>query len=233
MADEDGMTLAGVAAIELAVYASTTLDEQRARPAGDRSALVNAMLTGIDAREISTDEAIGMLMQLFTAGTETTQSLTATTIELLARDSHRQAVLRGDPSRIPEALEDVLRSDGPFQFHYRWTPNETLLGTTLVPAGSRVLLLWSAANHAVTECSGDRPAPHFAFGRGIHFCIGAALARAEARVMIEELLAGTESFRLDAEQPPTRRPSIMLRRHATLPILLDEHNPDPARSEAT
>lgn len=167
-----------------------------------------------------------MLVQLFTAGTETTQSLTATTIGLLARDADLQASLRAAPDRIPDALEDVLRVDGPFQFHYRWTPHDTALGDTAIPAGSRVLLLWSAANQGADvqvgeRAAGERVPPHFAFGRGIHFCIGSALARLEARVMVEQLLARTTSFRLDPEHPPRRRPSIMLRRHASLPLLLD------------
>ncbi len=223
LADEDGMTRAGLAAMELAGYAAAILDQQQAQPASNRSPLLSAMLDGIDTGEITTDEAVGMLMQLFTAGTETTQSLTATTIDLLARDADRQAALRADPDGIPDALEDILRVDGPFQFHYRWTPHDTQLGDRAVPAGSRVLLLWSAANQTIDHEARDRsswPSPHFAFGRGIHFCIGAALARLEARVMIEELLAHTTSFRLDPGQPPARRPSIMLRRHGSLPILI-------------
>lgn len=162
-------------------------------------------------------------MQLFTAGIETTQSLTATTIELLARDPAQQAALRSEPSAIPAALEEILRTDGPFQFHYRWTPHDTRLGDSPIPAASTVLLLWSAANQPeegeADRSTGDRPAPHFAFGRGIHFCIGAALARLEARVIVEVLLDSTKWFALDPDQAPTRRPSIMLRRHSTLPIV--------------
>ncbi len=220
LADDDGMARAGLAALELATYATATLDDQRSRPPSERSALVNAMLDGIDTGEITTDEATGMLMQLFTAGMETTQSLTATTIDLLARDPERQAALRGNPASIPAALEDVLRVDGPFQFHYRWTPHRTQLGDTEIPAQSRVLLLWSAANQSTDPDAGARTGPHFAFGRGIHFCIGAALARLESRVMIEVLLAHTTSFRLDPHRSPARRPSIMLRRHAALPLQL-------------
>lgn len=221
MADEDGMARAGGAAIELAAFAASTLEQQRSRPAADRSGLTNGLIEGIDTGELTADEAIGMLMQLFTAGTETTQSLTATAIELLARDPDQQRALRRDPSRIPDALEEVLRADGPFQFHYRWAPHDTCLGDATIPAGSRVLLLWSAANQALDpEGPSDRRPPHHAFGRGIHFCVGAALARLEARVMLEELLARTPAFRLDPEHPPSRRPSIMLRRHASLPILV-------------
>lgn len=223
LADEDGMARAGLAALELATYASAKLDVQRSRPADARSPLLGATIDAIDAGEITSDEAVGMLMQLFTAGIETTQSLTATTIELLARDPAQQAALRSEPSAIPAALEEILRTDGPFQFHYRWTPHDTRLGDSPIPAASTVLLLWSAANQPeegeADRSTGDRPAPHFAFGRGIHFCIGAALARLEARVIVEVLLDSTKWFALDPDQAPTRRPSIMLRRHSTLPIV--------------
>jgi cytochrome P450 len=223
VADSDGMSRAGLAAVELGGYAATVLEQQRTRSTDDRSPLLSAMLQAIDTGETTHDEVIGMLMQLFTAGTETTQSLTATTIEILARDPELQDELRADPGRIPDALEDVLRVDGPFQFHYRWTPHDTRLGDTAIAAGSSVLLMWSAANQAV-DADGDTPTDrrpsHFAFGRGIHFCIGAALARLEARVMVEELLAATDAFQLDPDRPPRRRPSIMLRRHASLPLRL-------------
>jgi cytochrome P450 len=223
LADEEGMARAASAAIEIAAYAASTLDAQRARPTSDRTPLMQAVLAGIDAGDVTADEAVGMLVQLFTAGTETTQSLTATAIERLARDPQRQADLRSDPTAIAEELEQVLRDDGPFQFHYRWAPHDTQLGSTAIPARSRVLLLWSAANRALDQdraADDHRPSPHFAFGRGIHFCIGAALGRLESRVMLEELLEATAAFELDPDRPPSRRPSIMLRRHAALPLLL-------------
>jgi cytochrome P450 len=223
LADEEGMARAATAAIEIAAYAASTLDAQRARPASDRTPLMQAVLAGVDAGDVTADEAVGMLVQLFTAGTETTQSLTATAIERLARDPQRQAGLRSDPAAIADELEQVLRDDGPFQFHYRWTPHDTRLGATPIPARSRVLLLWPAANRALDQdraADDHRPSPHFAFGRGIHFCIGAALGRLESRVMLEELLAATAAFELDPDRPPSRRPSIMLRRHAALPLLL-------------
>lgn len=218
MSDGVGMERGGAAALDLAAYALAHLRSQRNLPPEDRAPLLDALVSGIDDGTVAEAEAVGMLMQLFSAGTETTQSLIATTIERLAVDLELQAALRADPSRIPDALEHVLRDDGPFQFHYRWTPDETVLGSTVIPARSRVLLLWAAANLPVDD-HGDRLPPHFAFGRGIHFCIGAALARLEARVVVEELLGSAPPFALDPVRPPRRRPSIMLRRHASLPIV--------------
>lgn len=218
MSDGGGMERGGTAALGLATYSLSHLDGQRRQPSESRAPLLDALIVGIDDGTVTEDEAVGMLMQLFSAGTETTQSLIATTIEMLAMDGNLQASLRDDPSIIPETLEAVLRNDGPFQFHYRWTPNDTVLGTAEIPAGSRVLLMWAAAN-LPGDVDTDRVPPHFALGRGIHFCIGAALARLEARIVIEEVLSSTCSIRLDPGLPARRRPSIMLRRHASLPLV--------------
>ena len=168
-------------------------------------------------------------MLLINAGTETTSSLLATTVRALAERPDLQARLRSDPDRIPEAIETLLRADGPFQFHYRWTPSDTTLGDTHIPARSRVLLMWAAANRPSTDTPVGEPAepeaagraPHFAFGRGIHFCIGAHLARLEAHIALKQLLANTTSFTLHPKNPPIRRPSIFLRRHISLPVVME------------
>ena len=153
-----------------------------------------------------------MLVVLVSAGSETTASLIATTIATLAQDPELQQHLRAHPEELPDALERILRADGPFQFHYRYVPADTELGGVHIPAQSRVLLMWAAANRpapgdpALPVIDDERgPAPHFAFGRGLHFCIGAPVARLEARLAIERLLAATDHFELDPELP--RRPT--------------------------
>jgi hypothetical protein len=185
----------------------------------------------MDAGELTEIEVLSMLTVFVSAGSETTASLLATAIETLARDPELQERLRQDPSGIPDAIELMLREDGPFQFHFRYVPNDTSLGGTVIPAGSRVLLMWAAANRpapgaaewsaVVSESDSGRIPPHFAFGRGIHFCIGAPVARLEARVALTRLLAATRSFAIDPDSPPTRRPSIFIRRHATLPLVVE------------
>ena len=148
---------------------------------------------------------------------------TANAIELLARRPDLQADLRANPEHIPDALDDLLRDDGPFQFHYRWSTTDTALGGVSVPASSRLLLMWAAANRPAPDGhgdAGDSSGVHYAFGRGLHFCVGAPLARLESRIAIETLLARTASFTLDDARPPMRRPSIMLRRHASLHVVV-------------
>ncbi len=83
------------------------------------------------------------------------------------------------------------------------------------------MVMWAAANlpePGATPVVGERAQPHFAFGRGIHFCMGAPIARMEGRLGLERLLAATSSITLDVDHPPTRRPSIFMRRHRSLHI---------------
>jgi cytochrome P450 len=224
--DEDGMGPAVTSAIELGVYVHTRLHEALARPEEERSGLIAVFGHAIEAGTVTADEVRDMLIILVSAGSETTASLLATAAASLARDPELQDRLRRDPAQIPDAIETFLRDDGPFQFHYRYAPHDTSLGGVTIPAHSRVLLMWAAANRPApgderTLTVGDEgPATHFAFGRGLHFCIGAPVARLEARVALEQLLARTSAILLDPEHPPTRRPSIFIRRHASLPVVL-------------
>jgi cytochrome P450 len=226
--DADGMSSAGAAALELLMYAQEHLDIARALPAGGRGGLLGVIADAIDGGDLSAEEAAGVVVLLVNAGTETTASLIATTIRTLAERPDLQAELRENPDGISATLEAILRDDGPFQFHYRYAPSDTALGDTKIPAGSRLMMMWAAANIGTGDTSGtaaaggERVPPHFAFGRGLHFCIGAPLARLEARIAIERLLARTSAIALDPDDPPTRRPSILIRRHLSLPVIILE-----------
>ncbi|CAB4324618.1 MAG: cytochrome P450 [Actinobacteria bacterium] len=226
----DGMGAAATSAIELAVHMHERMDEMLARAPQDRRGMLGVFADQLDAGEVNRDEVSAMLTVFVTAGSETTASLIATCIETLARDRELQNRLRAEPYLIPNAIERILRDDGPFQFHYRYTPADTELGGVSIPAHSRVLLMWAAANCPMPNAENSlepfdleaRPAPHFAFGRGLHFCIGAPVARMETRLALERLLAATSSIEFDPDSAPTRRPSIFIRRHATLPVVVEK-----------
>lgn len=215
------------AAAGLHQYVQGKLDTALGCPAGQRAGLLGVLADAIDAGTLGAFEAIGILLQLFSAGTQTTSSLIANAIETLARRPDLQGRLRTDPRRIPDALDDILRDDGPFQFHYRWATTGATLGDVSIPAGSLVLLMWAAANRPASGEPGSGPeddnagASHYAFGRGLHFCIGEPLARLESRVALEGVLARTSRVALDPHQRPARRRSILLRRHASLPVTLE------------
>lgn len=201
----------------------------RAWVPGDGATACDALTASIGAGELTIDESIGMLVQLLGAGTETTTSLIGRASLQLAQDRDRQDALRADPANLDRFIEEMLRLDGPFRFHYRSTPVDTELGGVSIPAGSRVLLLWAAANLDADYF--DRPddfdperaalRSHFAFGRGLHFCIGAPLARLETRSALAALLAGTSGFRLDPDLAPSYRRSIFVRKLDHLPLLFD------------
>jgi cytochrome P450 len=224
-AELDGLNAGAVAALELTGYVDDRLHASLAAEVSDRQGLLAVLADAVESGDLGAGEARDILVVLVSAGSETTSSLLATAVENLAIDQELQNRLRRDPSGIADAIEDMLRTDGPFQFHYRYVTGDTELGGVAIPARGRLLLMWAAANRpapgsaATRDTSDDRgPAPHFAFGRGLHFCIGAPLARLEARVALERLLARTESIGLDPDRPPTRRPSIFIRRHDTLPV---------------
>jgi cytochrome P450 len=110
----------------------------------------------------------------------------------------------------------------------RIVPKDTVIGAVDIPAGSTVLLLWGAANRDASvferpdEIDLERPIPrrHVAFGRGIHHCVGAPLARIEARIVLSVLLERTSSITLDREHAPRWANSLMVRRHEHLPVRL-------------
>jgi cytochrome P450 len=225
--DDAGMAEAAAGALDLITYGADQLDLALGRPPDD-STLLGVLAAAVSDGTLNRDQASNILTQLFTAGTETTTSLIARSIETLATHPALQQQLRDETGRIPAFLEEVLRHTGPFQFHYRWTPDGTDLGDTHIPAGSVVLLMWAAADRcANAEPSNEEPfdldddsKTHFAFGRGLHFCIGAHLARLEARLATEHVLARTTDIRLDRAHKPSMRPSLSIKRMTSLPILV-------------
>ena len=200
----------------------------------DPSAYPDTMI-GIAAQavldeELSDLEAIGTLTLLIAAGGESTTSLTGTGVRILAERPDLQERLRADPSLIPAFVEEACRIDPPFRGHYRVVTHDTELAGKPLPAGSHLVLMWPAANRDESaydqpdEVLLDRrnPRHHVGFGWGIHLCVGAPLARVEAKVAIETLLARTRAFRLDPTAPPLRyHPSLMVRRLVSLPLLLE------------
>jgi cytochrome P450 len=161
------------------------------------------------------------------AGAESTSALTGNAVRILAEAPELQNDLRSHPERIADFVEEVLRLESSFRGHYRHVNRDTKLGDVDLPAGSRLLLLWAAANRDPERFPSpdvvdlDRPnkREHLAFGRGIHFCVGARLARLEARVALEELLADTSSFAIDPERPARFVSSIFVRRHEVLDLV--------------
>lgn len=169
------------------------LDERRAEPRDD---LMSALLEAeIDGRRLSQDELLGFCFLLVVGGSDTTTNLIGNALVLLARHPEQRAWLADDPARIPGAVEEVLRFESPVQSQPRRPSREVTLRGETIPPDCRLLLLMGAANRDEREFSepdrfdvGRPIRRHLALGRGIHHCLGAPLARLEARVALEMLL---------------------------------------------
>ncbi len=182
--------------------------------------VMDELATGVREGAISEREAVAIMIVLVGAAGESTSSLVGSAIRILAEDKPLQRRLRQHPDALASFVEEVVRTEAPFKGHYRAVLRETRLGGVTIPADARVFLLWAAANRdpAVFErpdaFDPDRAdiGEHLGFGHGIHFCIGARLARMEARVILEELLCRTSDIGLDAAVPVRHVPSIFVRR---------------------
>ncbi len=178
-----------------------------------------------DGGALSEDEAVAILVQLITAGQETTGGLIGSAILLLARHRDVQEKLRSDPSLVAAFIEETVRLESPFYGHFRQAVRDAEIDGQLVAAGTRLMVLWASANRDESEFARpdeidlQRPNPrgHFGFGHGVHLCIGAELARMEARVALTRLLERSSAIEL-AEPDPRHLPSLFVRRLTELPV---------------
>ncbi len=206
----------------LDAYFTPIIQERRAAPRDDiLSGLVQAEEEG---DRLDEQEMLTMLRLLLVAGNETTVNLIGNGMLALLRHPEQLQRLRDDPSLIPSAVEELLRYDSPVQLDLRRIVEDCEVNGFPVKKGEDMVLLIGAANRDPGQFEdpdcldvGREGNSHISFGRGIHACIGAALARLEARIAIEVLLERFSLIRL-AAPPPRFRPSIVLRGLDSLPI---------------
>jgi len=152
----------------------------------------------------STQDIVMLAIFLFAAGQDTSAKLLGNAVRNLAENTAMQTRLRGDPAKIPAFIEEMLRLEGSTKVTFRLPRKDTRIGEVAVPAGTRVVASLAGANRDPVRWEDphafvlDRPkiTEHLAFGRGAHTCIGAPLARAEVRVILERLLARTSHIAL-------------------------------------
>ncbi len=195
------------ARIELHQYLEDLVAKRRADPQDDMiSDLMAAELTDHDGavRQLTTYEAATFADLLVSAGTETVARLLGWAAVLLDQHPDQRADLAAHPDLIPNAIEELLRYEAPSPVQGRWLTHEVELHGVTVPADSKVLLLTGSAGRD------ERKYPdagrfdvrrtfdhHVSFGYGIHFCLGASLARLEGRVALEEVLARRPEWTVD------------------------------------
>jgi cytochrome P450 len=215
LVDQDRLTAAGVAVMELSGYINQHFQRAAADPQDD---LLSVLATACASGELAAITAMAMMITLFSAGGESTASLIGSAAHVLASRPDIQEQVRADPDLLGALLEEVLRYEPPFRGHYRHVVSDTTLCGVDLRAGSRRVLLWGAANRDPShfedandfrlDRSGGKG--HISFGKGAHFCVGAALARLEARIVIGALLERTS--RIEATSTGRWLPSLLVRR---------------------
>lgn len=208
-------------------YLTELLEHKRQRPGEDLlSALIRT--TDEDGDRLSEDELLGTAWLLLIAGHETTVNLVSNGVLALLRHPDQLAALRADFTLLDGAIEEMLRYDGPVETPtYRFTTEPAEIGGTVIPGGGELVLI------AMADADRDParfPNPdrfdirrdargHLAFGHGIHYCLGAPLARMEARVAIRTLLDRCPGLALDAHPAALSwRPGMLIRGVHHLPV---------------
>jgi len=189
-----------------------------------RDDLMSALLDAeIDGERLSQEELLGFCFVLIVAGNDTTTNLIANGAVMLAQHPEQRRLLVADPSLVPNAVEEMLRLESPAQVLPRRTTEAVEIHGIEVPAEQEIKFVWAAANRDDREFAepdrfdvGREIRRHLALGIGVHFCLGAKLARLEARVGFEELLARIQEYELAAE--PRWVPSIWARAYDAVPI---------------
>jgi len=205
--------------VEFQRYFAARLEERRSNPRDDiLTDLINARLDGADP--LNTAEMLSILQQLLVAGNETTTNLIGSAMMLLLRNPGQMKALIEDASLIPNMIEEALRLESPVQGLGRVATRDTELGGVRIPEGSRLIVMYASANRDGRQFHDaerfdvrrDNARAHVAFGQGIHFCLGAALARLEGRIAFETLLTVLKNIRMTPGRNDfAHTPSFILR----------------------
>lgn len=204
-------------------YLGELVERRRAEPEDD---LISALIAAEeDGDQLTADEIVATCNLLLIAGHETTVNLIANAAQEMLRTPAHWAALAADPSLAAAIVEETLRFDPPVQLVMRIAGADLRIGAIDIPRGDTMLLLLAAAQRdpAMYDRAGEfrldrESARHLSFGLGPHFCLGAPLARLEARLALAKLTARFPKARLNAD--PVYKPNVTLRGLATLSVAL-------------
>lgn len=203
------------ASVEFSGYLRELIAARRKEPGED---LISGLIAAHDEDDdrLTEQEMISTAVLLLNAGHEATVNATVNGWLALFRNPGQLAALRADHSLVPGAVEELLRYDTPLQLFERWVLDDIEIDGTTIPRGSEIAMLFGSANHDPEVF--DRPErldlgrpdnPHISFSAGIHYCIGAPLARIELAASTRALLEQAPALALAAE--PERKPNFVMR----------------------
>lgn len=211
----------------MVAYLRELVQAKRSEPTDD---LLSALVAARDGRDrLTEDELTSSVFLILVAGHETTVHLIGNGVHALLTHPEQLELLRAQPHRLGAAIEELLRFDGPLQVStFRVTSVPVSIGAITIPAGEIVLIGVLAANRA-SACAAQpqvldiarTDTPHLSFGRGLHHCLGAPLARLEGRIAVGTLLTRFPRLRLAVPaEHLTWRPNVLINGLDTLPVIL-------------
>ena len=213
----------GTATNEMSAYLADMIAQRRAQPLDDL--LTRLILAEVDGERLTHDEILGFFQLLVVGGQETTANLINNAILCFLEHPDQLARLREEPDLLPSAIEEVLRYRSPLQWIMRTPRRDVDVHGQVIPAGKLVLPMIGSANRDPKQFpQAERfdilraPNPHIAFGHGIHSCLGAPLARLEARIALSDLLARLKNLALASAEPWQPRQALNVHCPAHLPI---------------
>jgi cytochrome P450 len=222
-ANAAGDLLAAEAVADLFAYFSQLIERRRAEPGDDT---ISQLVCAADGDpEVPLLQVLGFAFTMVAGGNDTTTGLLGGAAELLTAQPDQRRRLLDDPALIPAAVEELLRLTSPVQGLARTTTTDVTIDGTTIPKGRKVMLLYGSGNRDPREFGADaerldvgrHPSQILSFSFGAHYCLGAAAARLQGRVVLEELLARCPDFAVDAERGAFA-PGCFVRRYETLPF---------------
>jgi unspecific monooxygenase len=202
------------ASVEFSDYLLQLIAERRKEPGED---LVSGLIAAHDEGDRLTEqEMISTCVLLLNAGHEATVNATVNGWLALFRNPDQLAALRADHTLVPSAIEELMRYDTPLQLFERWVLDDIEVDGTTIPRGTEIAMLFGSANHDPEVFTDParldltrKDNPHISFSAGIHYCIGAPLARIELAASMTALLEKAPTLSLAAE--PRRKPNFVIR----------------------
>lgn len=199
-------------ALEFDGYISELLEVRRtAGVAAPDDITTNLLRDQIDGRPLSREEIVSILRNWTVGELGTITACVGILIDYLAQNPQLQRQLREEPDLLPAAIDEILRLHAPLISNRRVTTRPVIIGGRKIAAGERITLMWASANRDEMVfgdpdalCFDRNPDENLLYGRGIHVCPGAELARLELRIIMEELLNGTNEIRTLPDHPPVR-----------------------------
>jgi len=220
----------GAVTAEIDNYLTELIARRRKAPEDD---LITRLVEAeVDGERLTQPEILGLFQLLIVGGQETTVNLIANAMLCLLEHPDQLARLRAAPDLLPAAIEEVLRYRAPLQWVMRTPRRDVAMHGQIIPAGKLVLPMIGSANRDPKQFRDPNrfdiarePNPHIAFGHGIHACLGAPLARLEARIALTDLLERLRDFRLTSAEPWSPRQVLNVHGPASLPIYFEPARP--------